>query len=152
VLKNKVIDGIDWAKATAQQVSDYVTRKLAEIWKPIGNALEKLKQKIIGWFMKNTFFAKLGNNGTGFLNCFISIKTVSTIASFVTIFFSLLAKATTPVGWVSMVINLVCSWEYLKMGIEALSAAWKATNIPEKYNSYGKMFGYLIMAIGGKKP
>jgi len=128
---------------------------MTEMWKPIGDALESIKQKIIGWFMRNTFFAKMGNNGTGFLNCFLSIKTITTnlaVLGAVTKFFTTIAGLATPIGWVNLVINLVCGWQFFKMGIDKLKEAWKAVNAPSKNNAYGQMFGFFMKAVGGLAP
>jgi len=152
-LKNKVVDGIDWAIATAKQVTEYVTRKVAEIFKPIGDILEKLKHKFIGWLMRNPYFQSLGTEKQGFLLCIIGLRSILGIVGVVTgimTFFSVLAALLTPVGWVTLVINLICGWTHLKRSIEEMKLALAATIKSTKYHHFGRWAGHLISAIGGR--
>jgi hypothetical protein len=148
-LKNKVVDGVDWAVAKAEVVANYVKEKVTAIFKPIGEWLDSLKIKLINLLMKNTFFRALGEN---FLKCFISLKGISSVigvVSAISNFASVVAALITPIGWVNFVVNLVCGWEKLKLAIASLKAAWNATVPATKYNEYGKVAGYFILAAGG---
>jgi hypothetical protein len=125
-----------------------------EIFKPIGDALEAIKLKFIGWFLKNPFFQKLfGVGGKAFLDCFLAVKTITTILAIkeaVTSFITTLAALGTPAGWVTFVVNLICGWHNLKSAIDSLKAAWNTVNNPPtKYNNYGKMAGFIVRAVGG---
>jgi len=87
-----------------------------------------------------------------FVKCLMDknlIKGVKGLYDTVTGMIELIPLLSTPVGWIKLVVNLVCGWEDLKNGINALTSGISESDRLKKFNYYGKFAGFFFKAIAG---
>ncbi len=147
-VKSAVVEGVDWAKKKASEISDFLKQKIQEKVKPVLELYEDIKAKFTNWLSKHPIMEKTFN----FLKCIITNKGAQGIKAMVDAVKSLIAlipKLGSPAGWITLIVNLVCGWEDLRDGIQFLLSGMKETDRKKKYNFYGKFTGKLIKAIAG---
>jgi len=140
------IEGVDWSKKKGNELKAKVKEVINDNMKPIVDNLEEVKESLTKWMPKNTFLKET----KPLLECIKkahkdNLKVTKSLSGLNTI----VPKMNTPEGWFKLVINLICGWEDLEIGVEYLLSINAKTTLEQKYNFYGKFIGRFLSAVGG---
>jgi hypothetical protein len=137
-----------WIGKKVDELWEWIKEKINTVLQPIYDFFDQLKAKFVGWLRQNPtmaalldFASCLHNNG--------SASALLTVAHVVLRLTLLIPSLATPVGWIALVVHLVCGWEHLRNGINFLLAAVRNTDRLMKYYQYGQMTGEFLRAISG---
>ncbi len=136
----------DAAVKTASQVWAWVKKKCSEFMAPIMNKIEAVKAKFLAWLDEHPYLKALFN----FAKCFIknkgvaAIKTlIATVKSIVTTF----AALGTPMGWVKLLINCICSYKRFIEAIKYIKVGLAEKDGPKKWSNYCKAAANIFAAM-----
>lgn len=139
-----VVDGTNWAVQTAKKIGDFIAEAIKRVIKPLGEAFENIKAKIMG-FINSPWV----QNAILIFNCIKqAVGAVQTLIKTITGFVSNIAALGSPAGWIKLLVNLICGWETLKAAIEQFKHSWTQP-APAKWNHFGRGLGNLVKAIAG---
>ncbi len=128
---------------SAQELWTWLKEKIENLFGPIFDAFKAMKKKIMDWIETNPTIKAL----LRWLKCIMTAKDAAKgLISIAKGFITLIPKLTNPVGWVQLAVNLICGWEKLKNGIEAMLKAIKGEN---SARNWGEFAGNIIAAISG---
>lgn len=145
---NKVVDGVKWVGKEAKQLAKYIGEKLKTIFKPVMDLFDKIKTKIVHFITTNPTIQK----ALAFFKCMLSngaVRAILTLIKVIKGFITLIPTLATPAGWVQLLVNLICGWKDLRDGIKFLGQGFSTTDMPTKFNYFGKFTGRLLKAASG---
>jgi len=146
---NTIIKAGEWVGKKVEDLYNFVKEQIGSALQPVFDLFDQLKPKIIAWLQKSPLLAKLIAIG----QCLYendAVKGIKGIYNTLKAMVEIIPKLATPAGWVELIVNLVCSWENLKNGIQALIAGIAEKDKLIKYNFYGKFTGFLFRAIASQ--
>jgi len=115
---------------------------------PVLDVFESIKEKFIAFLDKNPVLKTWFN----FAKCFLEhegTKQIKGLYERLKSFVTTIAALGNALGWVKLLVNLVCAWEDLRDGIAFLKLGFKEAKKPAKYNFFGRFVGKLVKAIAG---
>jgi len=150
-LAKDIVGGLDWAKAKADDVINWVGVKIKEVFAKIVKAFSAIKDRFVTYFKNNKFDAL-----KSFLSCFNTIalsddglgKSYNPLKVF-TDFWATLAGLGTPVGWAKLLVNLICNWSNLKDGIENIVKSYQEKVKAAKWQYAGVASAKFMISIAG---
>jgi len=145
------VGSLDWAKATAAEVGNWVKERLKDTVAVIAKAIEAVKDRLVLYFKNNKFDAL-----KGFATC-IMTSVVSddkltksyNPAKVFTDFWATIAGLTTVIGWAKLLVNLICNWQNIKDGIEAIQKSIEEKDKAKKWEFAGVAAAKFIISIAG---
>lgn len=164
-LEGKLKNGIHWSlsgiwesikehvKTAVGAVTDAITT--AKNWihaqfEPFLNAFEAMKQKVIDFLKQNPFLKFIIEHIQNIKDCKTLGDDAKKLWGLLTSLVTFIPTLATANGWVTLLVNLVCSWKKLKLAIEALVAGIKESDAVKKARQFGKFAGNLVLGVLGK--
>ncbi len=147
-LGNAVKEGAQWVGKKASELGNYIKEQLIKVFKPVSDLFDSIKQKIINFYTTNPLIQKV----IKFVKCFLKNGIVRAVKNLIKVFKGLITLIPTlgsPAGWVQLLVNLICGWKDLKIGVEFLLKGLKETEKLVKFNDFGKFAAHMLKACVG---
>ena len=156
-IAQKAIKAVKWVASRVRDAGVYVVnrakdayqfikKKLLQLFRPVFNWFERMKENLLNWIKQNKLLSIL----ITFCECFQrTFMTSQKLKKTVNGLISLVPSLATPVGWINLVVNLICNWKKLKESIIALRYGLMTRIKHIKYCQFGIFTAKLFEAISG---
>jgi hypothetical protein len=135
----------EWVGKEVGKVADAIKDALSAIFEKVINFFNEMKVKVVAFFN-----SPLMKNIMAFIKCVKALKEAAgNIATLIQGFVDKAADiANFPLGWIKIIVGLICAWEDLRDAINYLTSGFNEKDPLKKWNFYGKFTGKLVYVIG----
>jgi len=141
-----IIGTINYICKTIDDVQAFLKEQIEKTLQPIYDLFEEIKAKFIAFLNANPVIKILYE----LLTCLYENKDAIATEGFISPlkgFQNRVKSLNTKEGWVSLVVDAICSWSDLADAITFLKDGIAATNADIKYNLYGKFLGKFVNTL-----
>jgi phage-related protein len=144
-VKNATVAAATYVGKAVTAITDQMKTVITGIIDSAVSAFETMRAKVTKFFSSPLMQAILT-----FVKCLKALKEAAgNVAKLITGFTEKAALvASFPLGWIKIIIGLICAWEDLKGAIDYLIKGWNEKTATIKWNYYGKFVGKLVYTIG----
>jgi len=144
-VKNATVAAATYVGKAVTAITDAMKSVITDIIDKAVDAFEAMRLKITKFFGSPLMTAIIT-----FVKCLKALKEAAgNIAKLIEGFTEKVTLvASFPLGWIKIIIGLICAWEDLKAAIDYLIKGWTEKTASVKWNYYGKFVGKLVYTIG----